>query len=410
MSQYPVTRFSWKVVSTLVAIAALLLLSANTRHSSGEPRGSDTAAVGYELSAVRTVLWHAGNFRYLNAMTDSLLTYTGNLQHPTARGYGKLSSTRKANFNLLLDSLFTAIDNSLDDGATGDWCGVKTKAANAGYEVVRFYDTDSGRWFVHGYDKTSFGQSYFFINPFAKRNLVIEVPHEGYDTGTAVEGARLFTSLAARALIINKEDRCSDPDSTGCNIGTSTACSDGRIRESDVAHEVSNTFQLLHVRFTNMDSVTKFVQLHGFNYDPSSHTTKAVVGDGSTTDIRLTSASVNFANAINQFVPATSAAASCQQNAGKPSPPLCGEANVQGRYSNDPLGDACANFTGAYGGRFVHVEQAQTLRDNDDGDGWYWGDIRDALILTWGDCNMNNGATDCTLGPQQTQYSTLVCP
>jgi len=39
----------------------------------------------------------------------------------------------------------------------------------------------------------------------------------------------------------------------------------GRIRESDVAHEVSNTFQLLHVHFTNADAVTKFVQLHGFD-------------------------------------------------------------------------------------------------------------------------------------------------
>ncbi|HVG37776.1 MAG TPA: hypothetical protein VM870_00730, partial [Pyrinomonadaceae bacterium] len=117
MSQHPATRLSRKVVPTLVAMAALLLLSANTRPSSGEPRGGGTAAAGYEPPAVRTVLWHAGNFRYLSAMTNNLLTYTSNLQHPTAGGYGKLSSTRKANFNLLLDSLFTAIDNSLVDGA-----------------------------------------------------------------------------------------------------------------------------------------------------------------------------------------------------------------------------------------------------------------------------------------------------
>jgi hypothetical protein len=25
-------------------------------------------------------------------------------------------------------------------------------------------------------------------------------------------------------------------------------------------------------------------------------------------------------------------------------------------------------------------------------------------------CNMNNGATDCTVGPSQTQYSDLACP
>lgn len=409
MYKHLAARFSWKRVSTVAVVAALLLLPANTRPSSGDDKGH-AAAAGHNPAATRAVLWHAGNFRHLNPTTDGLLGYVNNLQHPAAGGYGKLSSTRKANFNLLLDALFAAIDDSLNDGATGDWCGVKTKAASAGYEVVRFYDTDTGRWFVHGYDKTSYGQSYFFINPFAKRNLVIEVPHAGYETGVALQGARLFTSLAARALIINKEDRCSDPHSTGCNVGSSTACSDGRIRESDVAHEVSNTFHLLHTRFVVADAVTKFVQLHGFGYDPNRHTTKAVIGDSSTTDVRINSASVVFANALNQFVPSAAAAASCQQGAGKPDPPLCGESNVQGRHANNPLGDACANFTGEYGGRFIHVEQALTLRDNDDSDGWYWGDIRDALLLTWGDCNMNNGLTDCTLGPQQTQYSTLGCP
>lgn len=50
----------------------------------------------------------------------------------------------------------------------------------------------------------------------------------------------------------------------------------------------------------------------------------------------------------------------------------------------------------ADGTRFIAVEQALTLRDDDDR--WYWPD-----------CNMNNGATDCTLGPQQTQYSGLSC-
>jgi hypothetical protein len=45
-----------------------------------------------------------------------------------------------------------------------------------------------------------------------------------------------------------------------------------------------------------------------------------------------------------------------------------------------------------------------TDAENDsNSDGWYWGDIRDALLGTWPGCNMNNGATDCTLGPVQTQ-------
>jgi hypothetical protein len=70
----------------------------------------------------------------------------------------------------------------------------------------------------------------------------------------------------------------------------------------------------------------------------------------------------------------------------------------------------CPASASVDGGRFLHVEQAGALRDDDGSDGWYWGDIRDALLATWPDCNMNNGATDCTLGPQQTLYSTLSCP
>lgn len=49
---------------------------------------------------------------------------------------------------------------------------MQTAAAGTGYAVRRFYDTGTGRWFVYGYDTTSYGQPYFFINPFAKRDIV----------------------------------------------------------------------------------------------------------------------------------------------------------------------------------------------------------------------------------------------
>lgn len=354
-----------------------------------------------------TVLWHAGNFRYLDNMSGDLLMFVQGLQHPNSGGYGKLSSTRKGNFNTFLDSLFSAIDDSLADGSTGDWCDVKTKATTAGYAVYRFYDTNTGRWFVYGHDTTSFGQSYFFINPFAKRNIVIEVPHEGYETNTGAEGVRLFRALAARALIVNKEHRCSDPDQSECALNQSTnACSDSRIRESDVAHHTANTFYLLHKRYTDIDPVTRFVQLHGMG---GSGTDMAEVGDGTKNDLAIGSASVAFANNLDSFVPTPTAVDSCQEYSGNPPLALCAETNVEGRYTNGLDISDCPAGTTNGGTRFIAVEQVLTLRDNDDGDGWYWGDVRDALIATWPECNMNNGTTDCTLGPQQTQYSGLNC-
>jgi hypothetical protein len=181
----------------------------------------------------------------------------------------------------------------------------------------------------------------------------------------------------------------------------------GHFRESDVAHHTANTFHLLHMRYTDMDLVTKCVQLHGFDASPSDI---AEIGDGTTDDYAPDSVSVLFANNLDKYVPKPTAVDSCQQYVGDPPSGLCGSSNVQARYTNNPGGDACMTFTSTYSARFLHLEQGEPLRDDDYSDGWDWGDIRDALLETWPDCNMNNGATDCSLGPQQTQYSTLTCP
>lgn len=393
-----------KVLWLLLLAASLSFAAAGPR--APESRGHGRAASAHTSTLQSTVLWHAGNFRYLDSVSGDLVTFVQGLEHPNDGGYGKVSTTRKANFNAFLDAMFTAIEDSLADGSTGDWCGVKTKAGNAGYAIRRFYDTDSGRWFVYGYDTTSFGQAYFFINPFAKRNIVIEVPHEGFEFGTKVEGVRLFKSLAARALIINKEHRCSDPETSACALNQTTSVCDNRLRESDVAHHTANTFYLLHQRYTDMDSATNFVQLHGMG---GSSTDIAQVGDGTNNiDSDPNSVSVNFVANLDSYVPTPSAADSCQGSDNHPSN-LCGQTNVEGRYTNGLDASSCPSAASVSSGRFLHVEQAPTLRDNDNSDGWYWGDIRDALLATWPACNMNNGATDCTLGQQQTQYSTWSC-
>ncbi|WP_375767858.1 hypothetical protein NR798_40255 [Archangium gephyra] len=350
-------------------------------------------------------LWHAGNFRYLPSTSGSLVTFVDGLSHPNSGGYGKVSSTRTTDFNAFLDGLDTALDDSLADGDTGDWCGVRALASSAGYEVQRFYDTATGRWFIYGRDTTAFGQAYFFINPFAKRNIVIEVPHEPYDSNTATQGARIFTALAARALIINKEHRCSDPDATSCS-GSTSACG-GYFRESDVAHHEQNTFHLLHKWFTVNDSVTKFVQLHGMS---GSSSDMAEIADSTTNDTDSGSVSVRFANYLDQYVPSPSAVDSCQDYVGDPPSNLCATTNVQGRFTNNQANNACTTSTSLASDRFLHVEQHASLRDNDSSDGYYWGDVRDALRDTWPSCNMNNGASDCTLGSSQTQYSNWTCP
>ena len=161
------------------------------------------------------------------------------------------------------------------------------------------------------------------------------------------------------------------------------------------------------MRYTDMDLVTKFVQLHGFNATPSD---MAEIGDGTTNDYAPDSVSVLFVHNLGKYVPKPAAVDSCQKYVGAPPSGLCGSSNVQARYTNNPGGDACLTFTSTYSARFLHLEQGEPLRDDNSSDGWDWGDIRDALLDTWPDCNMNNGAIDCSLGSQQTQYPTMTCP
>lgn len=349
-------------------------------------------------------LWHRGTFRYLPALSGDLIDLVGALDHPNEGGYGKLSANRSEAFGLFLQALFAAIDASLLDGDSADWCEVLALADDAGYELFRFYDTSVERWLVYGRDRTAYGQAYFFINPAAKRDLVIEAPHAPYDVATDVQGARIFLATAARALLLNKEHRCSDPDQPACALGDGP-CS-GTYRESDVAHETHNTFHLLHLHYSDASSRTKFAQLHGM---AGAADDLAEVSDGSRADVDLDSVSVAFVEHLRQYVPEPDTIYACQGFAGWPPSQLCGSTNVQGRATNHREADECTTPAPTGNGRFLHIEQRGTLRDNDSSDGYHWGDVRDALIDTFPDCDLGASDTDCDLGPAQIQPSGCTC-
>lgn len=60
-------------------------------------------------------------------------------------------------------------------------------------------------------------------------------------------------------------------------------------------------------------------------------------------------------------------------------------------------------------GRFLHIEQGAMLRDDDPSDGWWWGQVRDALRDTWPACDLDGGGTVCNLGSIQTDYAGCAC-
>jgi hypothetical protein len=121
------------------------------------------------------------------------------------------------------------------------------------------------------------------------------------------------------------------------------------------------------------------------------------------------SAANAFASALRPLVPTPAAVHSCQEAAGAPPSGLCGETNVEARYTHQPSSDECPAAASTSSGRFLHVEQGLTLRDDDDGDGWFRGDISAALQATWPECALNGGATNCALGPAHTQDPGLTC-
>jgi len=344
--------------------------------------------------------WYEGTFRYLPAVQANLVAFVGDLSHPNQGGYGKVSSSRAGKFDTMLKALFEAIERAHVDGALPDWCGVRELAAQAGYELQRFREEATGRWLLYGWDTTTYGQAYFFINPEPQRNVIVEAPHDPFDWATGKQGARIFMALAARAFLLNKEHRCSDPDATPCS-GTTSACH-GYYRESDVAHHTANTFHLLHRYLSDNDPDTRFVQLHGFAGNENDY---VEASDGSRNKNNPSSVSIAFINALKKLVPTPNAVFSCQDPKDPPPLGLCATTNVQARATHDPFIDACTEGTKKTSGRFLHIEQAKALRQDSPSKGWSWTQVRDALHETWPDCRQPG----CALGPPLPNAEGCTC-
>jgi hypothetical protein len=322
------------------------------------------------------VYWHKDAFTYLPAYVPvdkpqiALATLVRDLPHPN--DYTPLSEDRRKKLVQLVDAIFVAITNSKADQTSGDWCGVNALADAAGYTVHRFYDAANGRWLVFGQDRTHWGgQAYFVINPMGKRDLVIEVPHAGTETGTAEQGAAMFMSLAAKVLLINKAPRCGSPYHAECqrtrlgSLAKTNECGDAYYRQSDASHNQSSAFQEFHSLYNRKYPTTKFVQLHGMG---SSRLVDA--SDGSR-EVNAASISAKFETALRDRLPAEQdplLVNSCQlRTTHNDNPLLCGTFNMQGRETNRSGAageDICLDYSASPGanGRFLHLEQADIVR------------------------------------------------
>ena len=421
----------------LVALGFALAACDEAPQERGEPVGRVAQASG---SYKRP--WHEGTFRFLPAygnITSDVLEadlvpgffHFRTTQYwdasaaawvdsydPEQHAYLPLSGAREGAFDAFVDAMFVAIDRGNQLGGDyGDWAEVRRLASLAGYALARYRDTATGRWFVFGRDVTvadpswvGTGQAYFVINPEARRDIVVEVPHAGLERSTDLEGAEMFKALAARALIVNGQDRCSGPYAPGsgtCAADT-TACKiywpdekDPTTVVADVAHSVSNAFYRLHRKFSDRGP-TKFIQLHGMKdttFPPKLIVSNGEVGGGANVGTQPR-ASTRFATRLEVNFgepPGSGAVKSCQRDDWSS---FCATTNVEGRYTAGGTGASCPSSPSSASERFLHVEQDETgVRDT----AANWAKVITSLRETWPECDLTStpASTSCSLGPSQ---------
>jgi hypothetical protein len=202
------------------------------------------------------------------------------------------------------------VDATRRDRNAGGWCDVKSKAQAAGYEVKRYYDTYTGRYFIYAHDlSTNNQQAFFFLNPFAKRNLVLESPHALTDGGSAEAAAKVFVSdLVPRALLVNGAKRCASSAISGC-FGSSNFCHPDTLEWalSDTAHATTNLFYQFHTTLNDRAGMVdremgtpKFAQFHTFGALADSTNQRIILADSTGRTNVSTSASI--ANTVEERI------------------------------------------------------------------------------------------------------------
>jgi hypothetical protein len=250
------------------------------------------------------------------------------------------------------------------------------------------------------------------INPEPTRRLVLEVPHtrdsadpQTFENYTAQEGARLFTTLGARALLLNGATRCASPLQSRCTGGTTTQCGPGPtphpVTVADAAHVTTTLFYVAHRRWLQHDATLKIAQLHG----KANGSAQAIVGDGTPVKKQAGAVSVVFAQALAGFLGQRVDAC---QGATPLKVPLCGTRNAEGRLVNHPGGDACRQGATRASGQFLHIEQNKSLGTS------HADDVGAAILATWWPANVCDTPTSlgtCDLSPPtQTQTADVSCP
>jgi hypothetical protein len=241
---------------------------------------------------------------------------------------------------------------------TRAFTSAQADASALGYDLWRLDDPASHQLVVLvERPATARGGGTYVLDTGATSRRVIEVPHPLSDLGTLNEGVQLFKQARAGALLIAGTHRCASLKSTPCFGAEATNVCSGRIRLSDAAHFDGSFFHHAHAALFRSWSTSAAVSLH-------AHLDAAGQPDLTTSvGTREPLGAEAAPNTLRDALRAAGFSASSCNGAGDTTSRLCGESNVQGRFSNG-VADACHVDATHAGARFLHLEQSASVLAN----------------------------------------------
>ncbi|MFA5834529.1 MAG: T9SS type A sorting domain-containing protein [Bacteroidota bacterium] len=308
--------------------------------------------------------FHSGNFLlYIDSVISAMPSGIGTNEYKTP------TSTQGLLFG-------TAVEHCL----TKKYTDAQVAAKYFGYHVIAFTDTTTApnRLYyilLRGRDSSNHWGTFVF-NPSPRRSkLVIQSPHELFDTKTGAQGAYVFQELSALAFFLNGSHRCNSATASQCS-GTTTACGgvSAPFKISDQAHSVDGTFQLGTIILLQQKSDAIVVQLHGFGKgtgDPD-----LIMGNGTNKSPINNDYLLQLKNALSTIDTSLTFKVAHIDTSWTE---LTGTTNTQGRLINNSE-NPCSTKPGEATGKFLHIEQAYSkLRDTKTN----WKKVSDALGIVF---------------------------
>ncbi|MHC1738132.1 MAG: peptidoglycan DD-metalloendopeptidase family protein [Ignavibacteriaceae bacterium] len=281
------------------------------------------------------------------SLSDYVIVFTAGLPGVDGNEYQTPSASQRTEWETVLLHMLQ-----------GNYGVANTAANNFGYRVVIFYDTTTLETY-YILEKQSSSTNHwgmFVYNPTAKRSrLFIQAPHPKYDSYTDRQATYMFRYNSCRALFITGTHRCNSTTNTTCS-GTSTVCGpSGPYKISDQAHTVDGMLQVSTNLLNNNITNLTVIQPHGFTMgedDPHM-----IMSNGT----RYTP-SPDYIQILQQHLLEADDTLTFKTAHLDPDwDRLIALINTQGRLVNNSI-DPCSNNATATTGRFIHIEQAYSLR------------------------------------------------